>query len=234
MNRLNIALSAGITGEMISVNRRYLDAIVAAGAIPTVLSPIIDNTYISGVVDFFDGFVFCGGGDIDPKYYGEEKGEHINNVCFVRDQFEEKLFLSAYTSGKPILGICRGMQIINVFLGGTLYQHIDGHMQKEDRHTQTHAVSVTKGSFLHALTDKESLFVNSFHHQAVKRLAGCLTTDAVSTDGYIEAFHCKNHPFLLGVQWHPEACFFNDGISKRIFDSFVENVRASVNSGKVI
>lgn len=225
MSRLNIALSVTIDNEVISVNRKYLDAIVASGGIPTVLSPFIDDKYMSDMVDFFDGFMFCGGGDIDPSYYGEEKSEQTKNICFIRDRFEEKLFRYVYSCGKPILGICRGMQIINIFLGGTLHQHIEGHMQKEDRHTQTHAVSVIKGSFLNKLTDKESLFVNSFHHQAVKELADCLTVDAVSEDGYIEAFHHEKHRFLLGLQWHPESYFAIDESADKVFKAFINSCK---------
>lgn len=127
------------------------------------------------------------------------------------------------------------MQIINVFLGGNLHRHVDGHIQSEPRNTRTHSVKILDGTLLEKILGNGEITVNSFHHQAVKRLASGLEPDAISHDGYIEAFHCKNHPFLLGVQWHPEACYCcNDGVSKRIFDSFVENVRASVNSGKVI
>ncbi|MGM9644234.1 MAG: gamma-glutamyl-gamma-aminobutyrate hydrolase family protein [Eubacteriales bacterium] len=225
MNRLNIALSVTIDNEVISVNRKYLDAIVAAGGIPTVLSPIIDDKYVSGIVDFFDGFMFCGGGDIDPAYYGEEKSDYLKNICLIRDRFEEKLFRYAFASGKPVLGICRGMQIINVFLGGTLYQHIEEHMQKEDRHTQTHAVSVIKDSLLYEIADKDSLFVNSFHHQAVKKLADCLTVDAVSEDGYIEAFHHEKHRFLLGLQWHPESYFEFDESAAKVFSAFINSCK---------
>ena len=225
MNRLNIALSATIDNEVISVNRKYLDAIVAAGGIANVLSPMIDDKYVSSMVDFFDGFMFCGGGDIDPKFYGEEKSEHIKNICLERDRFEKKLFHYAFASGKPVLGICRGMQIINVFLEGNLYQHIEGHMQKEDRNMQTHAVSVVKNSLLYEITGKDSLYVNSFHHQAVKKLADCLTVDAVSEDGYIEAFHHEKHRFLLGLQWHPESYFEFDASAAKVFRAFINSCK---------
>lgn len=223
MSRLNIALSATIDNEVISVNRKYLDAIVAAGGIPTVLSPIIDDKYISEMVDFFDGFMFCGGGDIDPLYYGEEKNENVKNICSIRDQFEEKLFHCAYSCGKPVLGICRGMQIINVFLGGNLHQHIEAHIQKESRHTKTHEVFIADGTLLKRITGDKAILVNSFHHQAVKELANCLTVDAVSEDGYVEAFHQEKHRFLLGLQWHPESYFELDESADKVFKAFINS-----------
>ena len=225
MDRLNIALSVTIDNEVISVNRKYLDAIVAAGGIPTVLSPIIDDKYMSEIVDFFDGFMFCGGGDIDPAYYGEEKSEHTKNICLSRDRFEEKLFHYAFASGKPVLGICRGMQIINVFLGGNLHQHIEGHMQKESRHIITHEVLIADETLLRRIIGDEAVFVNSFHHQAVKELADCLTVDAVSKDGYIEAFHHEKHRFLLGLQWHPESYFEFDASAAKVFRAFINSCK---------
>ena len=225
MNRPNIALSATIDNEEISVNRKYLDAIVAAGGIPTVLSPIIDDKYMSEIVDFFDGFVFCGGGDIDPAYYGEEKSEQTKKICLSRDLFEEKLFHYAFASGKPVLGICRGMQIINVFLGGNLHQHIEGHRQKESRHIKTHEVLITDGTLLRSIIGDKAILVNSLHHQAVKELADCLTVDAVSKDGYIEAFHHEKHRFLLGLQWHPESYFEFDASAAKVFRAFINSCK---------
>lgn len=225
MNRLNIALSTTIDNEVISVNRKYLDVIVAAGGIPTVLSPIIDDKYMNEMVDSFDGFIFCGGGDIDPAYYREEKSKHIKNICFTRDRFEERLFYSVYSCGKPVLGICRGMQIINVFLGGNLHQHIKGHMQKESRHIKTHEVLITDGTLLRSIIGDKAIRVNSFHHQAVKELANCLTVDAVSEDGYVEAFHHDKHRFLLGLQWHPESYFEIDESADKVFKAFINSCK---------
>ena len=228
MKKVNIALSASISDGTVSVRDSYLNSIWQAGGIPTLLPPLIDEEFVSRVADTFDGFVFCGGEDIDPKYYGEDNIAS-QNICSIRDEFEEMLFRAAYNTGKPILGICRGMQVINVFLGGSLHQHIDGHVQSEERHVRTHNVSLIKGSTLSEILGEESLDVNSFHHQAVKTLADGLAVDAMNKDGHIEAFHACNHPFLLCVQWHPEAYYDHCETSRRIFKSFVESCGVEVN-----
>ncbi len=247
MNRMNIALSATVgDGGVISVRDSYLNAIWHSGGIPTLLSPSTESEYIQEVAGCFDGFVFCGGEDIDPKYYGEGATLQIKNICSVRDEFEERLFRAAYASGKPILGICRGMQVVNVFLGGSLTQHIGGHIQSESREVRTHSVRVVGGSLLAEILDcgdgarwgkstrgaeiarcgemmrGGEILVNSFHHQVVNRLAAGLTIDAISGDGYIEACHSDGHKFLLCLQWHPECYYSLDSSSRLIFDAFIQ------------
>lgn len=227
MYRLNIALSGSIPeSDIVSINQKYLTAVWNAGAIPTLLSPNTDEEYIKFVCEHFDGFMFCGGDDLDPKYYGEEKSDRIGNVCAARDEFEEKLFSAAYATGKPILGICRGMQIINVFLGGSLHQHMDGHVQSEEKSVVTHSVLIEKGSMLEKIVGKSEFRVNTFHHQAINSLSPKLRADAYSKDdGYIEACHSDEHNFLLGVQWHPESYCEASEISQKIFKAFIEACR---------
>ncbi len=226
MIKVNIALSASLQdGSNVSVSRYYLEAIHASGGFASPLAPCIDDKYINEVAQSFDGFLFCGGEDIDPSYYGEERGEKLRNVCSLRDEFEFKLFKAVFKTGKPIFGICRGMQGINVFLGGSLYQHIDGHIQTEEKPTRTHSVKVGRGTLLYNIVKDDSLPVNTFHHQVVKKLADGLVRDAESDDGYIEAFHLDGHRFLLGVQWHPECYYSLEKSSKRIFDAFIEACR---------
>ncbi len=216
-----IALSVSIKGQTVSVNRKYLEAIVSSGGMPSVLNPMPSNEYINLVTDYFDGFMFCGGGDIAPKYYGEEKVTATKNICSIRDEFEEMLFRAVYSMKKPILGICRGMQVINVFMGGSLYQDIPGHMQTEARHICTHEIDIVKDSMLEGMLGEEKIRVNSFHHQATKRLASDLKADAVSRDGYVEAYHREGYKFLFCAQWHPEAYYDRTSCSKRIFDAFI-------------
>ena len=221
MKRLNIGLSASLDKSMVCVNEDYLNALWGAGANPSVLSPRTDEDYIKEVAESFDGFVFCGGADIDPKYYGEDI-DGAENICSSRDEFERILFNAVHATGKPILGICRGMQVINVFLGGSLYQHIDGHVQEQQRSVRSHFVSLIEDTCLHIIIEKENIEVNSFHHQVVKVLANGLAVDAVSEDGYIEAYHALEHPFLLCVQWHPESYYDYCETSKKIFKAFLE------------
>ncbi len=220
---LYIGLSSTINSDgTVSINQKYLNAIWSEGAMPVLLTPQLNDEYIQNVCKSFDGFVFCGGGDIDPKYYGQKQTEHLKNICFLRDEFEEKLFKKAYKTGKPILGICRGIQIINVFLGGSLKQHIEGHMQNEKRHILTHAVSINSNTLLSNIIKEEELKVNSFHHQVIDRPAYGLQIDAVSkNEGYIESIHHKDHKFLLGIQWHPESYYGIDSSSNKIFNAFI-------------
>ena len=223
MNKVIIALSSSLNDKgYVLVTESYLNAIRGAGGIPSVLAPSLDDEYIREICETSDGFLFCGGDDLDPKYYGEE----INgseNICSKRDEFEQKLFDAVYKTGKPILGICRGMQVINAFMGGSLYQHIDGHRQSEPKDVRTHGVVLSEGGMLVDIIEEKEIKVNSFHHQLVKKLADGLVVDGVSaTEGYIEAFHDPNHPFLLGVQWHPEGYFRLCETSSRIFEAFIE------------
>ncbi len=226
MTRPNVAMSSSIGEEgMLSIRDTYLKAVWKAGGMPSLLYSCSDYGYINETINSFDGFVFCGGGDIDPKFYREENKGQSKNICSLRDGFEYRLFIAAYLSKKPILGICRGMQIINVFLGGSLYQHINGHIQKEKRDVATQCVHVKKGSLLADIISANRVTVNSFHHQAIKALADGLYIDSMSSDGYIEAYHLEGHNFLLGIQWHPEALFDRDESSKRIFEAFINACR---------
>ena len=224
MKRIIVALSATVSEQgFVKISEAYLNAVRDAGGIPSVLSPKLDERYIQDVCESSDGFLFCGGEDIDPKYYGEEKRTQSKNACSIRDEFEERLFSAAYKTGKPILGICRGMQVINVFLGGSLHQHINGHVQTAARCVPTHAVTLEADGLLRKMLGQERIAVNSFHHQTIKKLAPSLFCDAISAkDGYVEAFHHISHPFLLGVQWHPECYFELSETSSRIFEEFIK------------
>ena len=226
MYRPYIALSGSIPGDnMIAINDHYLNAIWKAGGIPVLLSPSTDEEYIGEVCQRFDGFLFCGGVDYDPKYYGEEKSSEIGEICPQRDEFEEKLFHAAHTTGKPIMGICRGIQGINVFLGGSLIQHMEGHVNKEENCATSHGIIIEKNSPLVDIIGEREILVNSFHHQAIKSLSSDLVVDAYSKDGYIEAVHAKGHRFLYGFQWHPESLYDKEESSKRIFKTFIDKCR---------
>lgn len=223
MDRLHIALSGSVLdSNAVSVNNDYLCAIWSCNATPTLLLPNKERHFISDVCREFDGFVFCGGGDIDPSYYEESNKGKSRDICHQRDEFERELFTAALATGKPILGICRGMQVINVFLGGRLHQHIENHSQSEERSICTQNVIIQEQSLLGKITGKKEVCVNSFHHQAICSLSKDLSLDAISEkDGQIEAFHMEGHRFLLGVQWHPEATRGVDESSRLIFREFI-------------
>ncbi len=214
-------------GERITLNERYMDAVWCAGGIAVPLAYTEDAARLAAYAAQLDGFLFSGGADVDPALYREEKRYDSVEIDGARDAFEQGLFAAVYPTGKPILGICRGIQSINVFLGGTLHQHKEGHSQAEDGTCRRQAIRVQKGSMLHRLCGKTALMVNSFHHQAVKEAAPGLAVDAVSEDGLIEALHAVDHPFLLAVQFHPEryhACP-DDDHAGLLFKAFVDACR---------
>lgn len=224
MEKPIIALSVTLGEEgMCCVAPEYLTSIWKSGGIPIIVPYTQDESVIKEIAEKADGFLFCGGVDIDPKYYREEKSDLVENICSERDELELKLFDIAIRSNKPIFGICRGLQLINVALGGTLHQHIENHRQVFSRSIAKQEVDVIPDTLLHCTVKQESILVNTFHHQCVKDLASPLVCDAVShSDGYVEAFHHKDHPFLLGVQWHPECFYCLSQTSSDIFDAFIK------------
>ena len=205
----------------------YMDAVWRAGGMPVVLSYTTDPEKLAEYGKILDGFLFSGGVDVNPIKYGEEKKFDNVNVDDRRDAFEEALFGAVYPMGKPILGICRGIQSINVWMGGTLHQHIDGHGQSEPGHIRTHPVTIYEGSMFHKICGKTSVMVNSCHHQVVKDLAPALVADAINQDGYIEAVHLPDHKFLFAVQFHPEnyCGMEDDDHSLAIFEAFVNSCK---------
>ena len=210
-------------GERASIPQRYMDAVWYAGGLPVVLSYTTNPEKLSEYAEIFDGFLFSGGVDVDPVHYGEEKQFDSVEIDEHRDAFEKALFHAIYPTGKPILGICRGIQSINVWLGGTLYQHLDGHRQTEPADVRTHEILIREGSLLHKLCGKPSVMVNTFHHEAIKTAAPDLSVDAVSPDGFIEAVHEEGHRFLFAIQSHPEFYYSkeDDDHSLAIFTAFV-------------
>lgn len=231
MKRPIIGMLASLAenGNMMAITRDYLNSVWQAGGMGVVLPYTNDKERIREYVSECDGFVFCGGVDIDPKYYGQKRLANTLEICPERDEFEYMMFNELYPTGKPILGICRGEQVINVFLGGTLIQHIDGHRQKDERHVRNQITKVVPGEMLHRIIEKEQIMTNSFHHQVVDSLGNGLVCDAVSSDGFIEAYHSIEHPFCLCVQWHPEIYYNLDETSSKIFISFVNSCAVAIN-----
>lgn len=221
MHRPLIGIFPSINDGRLALSPRYLNVLWNSGAMGCILEPTTDPEKIAEYKEIFDGFLISGGVDIDPSYYGEEIQFDSVHTDKARDDFESVAIKEFYATGKPILGICRGLQALNVFLGGKLYQHIDNHRQEEPGHIQTHSVDVVKGSMLFDITNEEKLMVNTFHHQNIKELAPTLVADAYSYDGYIEAAHDVEHKFCIGVQWHPEMYCANDEAMKKLFISFV-------------
>ena len=187
----------------------YALQIERAGGIPVNIPLFAENASLNALVPRIDGVLFCGGEDIAPDRYGETpKG--AENWVQERDEFEFKLFKAFFEAQKPIFGICRGMQLMNVFFKGSLIQDIPSedrgylkHSQSDESFSPVHAISTVKGTRLNALLG-DDFRVNTLHHQAARQVGEGLDVSAHSEDGLIEAIERPNYPFMMGVQWHPE------------------------------
>jgi putative glutamine amidotransferase len=190
----------------------YVRAVVEAGGLPLIVPSDLPGSSWEDMYRRLDGVVFTGGGDIDPSRYGGEGHPAIEGIDPARDAVELELLAKAIGDGKPFLGICRGCQLVNVGLGGTLYGHIaDGlpgaleHDQPGDRKTSAfHEVQLQDGSRIAHISGAQAVVVNSHHHQGLKDLGQGLRAVGRTSDGLIEAIELPNHPFALAVQWHPE------------------------------
>ena len=211
----------------------YMDGISQAGGIPVIFPFSSDEQELEQLVDLFDGFLFTGGHDVSPDVYGQESLPGLIVSCPKRDRMETVVLRKAMNADKPILGICRGIQFINAALGGTLYQDLPTQHPSDVEHHQTppydkhaHSVSVITDSPLYQCLGTDQLPVNSYHHQAVNRLAPGLSAMAVSPDGLTEALYKPGQRFLWAVQWHPEFSWRTDEYDRRIFKAFVNAAAA--------
>jgi len=212
----------------------YVESVRRAGGEPRVFNPLEDQP--EQIVGEVQGVLMTGGVDIDPARYGEEPHATVTAIEPERDAFEFALLLAAREARLPVFGICRGLQVMNVALGGSLIQDIAAEMTGILQHTLptppcavAHEVWVSKGSRLWTLmqekmADVDTCSVNSRHHQAIKRLAPGFEVTATAPDGVIEAIECPNATFCLGVQWHPEN-FWRTGEFRPLFEGFIEACR---------
>jgi putative glutamine amidotransferase len=201
-------------GSFVRADLDYVLGVQQAGGVPVVLPPIAPEA-AEEMVRRLDGLLLSGGSDLDPRYYGEEPLPELNVVRPERDAFEIACLRYALDLGMPVFGICRGLQVLNVALGGTLYQDLSSqhhpgliaHLQQTPKWQWTHEVEVDGDSNIAKMLEATNLRVNSYHHQAIKDLAGELVAVAHASDGVIEAVEsCDlSERWLLGVQWHAEA-----------------------------
>ena len=193
------------------VNAAYVRSVAAAGGIPFIVSPLVGQTRAGELLEGMDGLLLSGGEDVDPALY-REPGPALGPIDRGRDLMEIALFARAREMGLPVLAICRGLQLVNVALGGSLWQDLPsdrpgtvGHAGGSARTERSHAVRVEPGSLLAGALGAERLAVNSFHHQGVRELADGLAATAWAEDGLIEGIEgVTDDHWLLGVQWHPE------------------------------
>ena len=214
-----------------TLNAVYLRAIENAGAAPVLLAPGMDQETIEALMSRVSGLVLTGGGDIDPARYGEAAHEKTVGVSVERDDMEDMATLWALERDMPILAICRGLQFLNVALGGSLHQHLPDVVGDHIKHAQTehgfardeptHGVRMEPGSCLSALLGADRTRVNSMHHQAINRLGSGLVATAWADDGCIEGAELQGRRFVAGVQWHPEEMALQDEPPRRLFAGFV-------------
>lgn len=207
----------------------YMDATAFAGGLPVMLHPTEDDATLHQLLETCDGFIFSGGQDIEPALYGEEKLEQCEECMPERDSFELKFLRMVLESNKPVLGICRGIQVFNVLFGGDIYQDIPLQVKEPVCHRAAvmgeaamHRVSVCAGTPLAAISDGDNITVNSFHHQAVKNLGDGLELMAAAEDGVIEGAYVPGKRFAMAVQWHPEMMFREDVNALALFKALVE------------
>ena len=211
------------------VFREYSRGVESAGGLPVLIPVFKDLETNCEVLERIDGLLLTGGRDICPRFFGEESMVGIGEMDYERDLLEIGLTREAEKLGIPILGICRGIQVISVAFGGTLYQDIYtqmpgclDHNQKATKATNTHTVRVARGYRLFKILESETVWVNSNHHQAVKDLPPGFVASATAGDGVIEAIEKPDDPFLLGIQWHAEGTWMHDEASRKIFAALVE------------
>lgn len=210
----------------------YMEGIRQAGGVPVMLPLTSDEEELGQIVDTFDGFLFTGGQDVSPSVYGEPESPQCGQCCPGRDAMEAPLLRLVMAADKAVFGICRGMQLINAVLGGTLYQDLPTDYPSEISHRQSapydvpsHPVILAPDSPLYRLLKADTYEVNSCHHQAVRNLAPGLVSMAKAPDGLVEAVYAPAHSFLWAVQWHPEFAYRSDAASQAILGAFVEGCR---------
>ncbi len=201
-----------------TLNDHYTKVIESAGGIP-IISPFENPENIDRILDMVGGVLLSGGGDIHSKYYNQELHEKASLINENRDRFELELCKKALERDIPIFAICRGMQLLNVVLGGTLNQHIEGHVN--DSEDLTHPINVVKGSYFDKIYENKTFEVTTLHHQSIKDVAEDIEVIAYSEDNVVEAIKVKNKTYVVGVQYHPER-IYDKVESKILFDDFMK------------
>lgn len=217
--------------DAISLNCSYINAIEKGGGIPLVIPVSLNEKNLKVIIERLDGILLSGGIDINPLYYNEEPKTLLGEVDNKLDEFNFISTKIALELNKPILGICRGIQVLNVCLGGTLYQDLSysnesyiKHMQEAKADIKTHSVDIQNSELLESILGKK-IEVNSFHHQSIKELGKDLKVTAISKDGVIEGIEKEDAKFVVGIQWHPELMVDSCNKMLNLFKVFIDNCK---------
>ncbi|MGO5051171.1 gamma-glutamyl-gamma-aminobutyrate hydrolase family protein [Lachnospiraceae bacterium LCP25S3_G4] len=210
------------------VSDSYIQAVKYCGGLPIMIPLVKSLDAIECYVQLCDGFLFCGGGDVTPLLFGQEPVASRGSTNIALDIYQIRFMKQAIASHKPILGICRGMQVLNIACGGSIYQDISlqpgtpmNHMQlSASRKDISHKVKILHDTKLHRIAGN-LLYTNSFHHQTINELGESLIISAYASDETIEAIELPKHRFVMGVQWHPECMYQNSQPMKELFCTFI-------------
>lgn len=218
-------------GRFVRADFDYVDGVAQAGGAPVVLPPVMDARAAASVVDGLDGLLLSGGSDLHPSYYGEDPIPELDVTLAERDELEMALLESALRRGIPIFGICRGLQVLNVAFDGTLYQDLPSqvdqellkHRQTTPKWQATHEIEVHGDTRIAGIMGGGTIKVNSYHHQAVKDLAGDFVVSAKSSDGIVEAIEYRDlsERWIVAVQWHAEAMRQSGSEHRSLFEAHV-------------
>ncbi|MDP3058642.1 MAG: gamma-glutamyl-gamma-aminobutyrate hydrolase family protein [bacterium] len=212
-------------------NNTYIQAVLKAGGVPILLPCLESREDIEQHLDRIDALLVCGGPDMDPSYFGEEPHPKLGSISPMMDVYENCIIKLALHRNMPILGICRGVQVVNIVAGGTLMQDIATsapcetlkHQQEAPRSSKSHSVEVRANTKFAKIFPASNMRVNSFHHQAVNVVAPGFVVSAVAPDGIIEAIESTRHSFVIGVQWHPECMWDQSENYDGLFEAFIES-----------
>lgn len=229
-NLLKIAEKPFANHERIYVNSGYVDSILQAGGIPLLLPVMDDVEATTHMLSLVDGLVLSGGQDVHPSFYNEEPHPLLGETAKKRDDHELRLIQIASKECIPILGICRGLQLINVAFGGTLYQDLSlyssfPHSLIDNIDASCHRVDLIPETILHRIFGKDHIIANSFHHQAVKDLAPGFHVSAKAEDNVIEGIVKAESSWILGVQWHPEVMINAQPEMRKLFETFIAEAK---------
>ena len=227
---IGITLNEDVNDYSVFLSQYYFRVIEEVGGVPMLIPPVKNPEVLDQVLDMVNGLILSGGGDVDPVHINEEPIVELGRITPDRDYTELELVKGALKRDLSVLAICRGMQLLNIVAGGTIYQDINSQIRKVLKHNQkapkwypTHGIKVQEESKLFNIIGAKQLRVNSFHHQAVAKPALDFIVVGQSDDGIIEAIESQKHKFVMGLQWHPECMWERNHHSLKIFERFVKS-----------